>query len=431
MKIEEFTPEGGWAATLPAEPAARRLNGTERADCAIVGAGLTGLATARRLAELRPDWRILLLDSSRCGFGGSGRSSGFIVDLPDFAAEMPPEHRDRYRRVARIGFEDLRSLVRDHAIDCAWDDSGFLRGVAGKVGVRLLNRWPQWLDALGVAYEQLDAAAMQEITGTAFYCAGLHLPETALVQPAALVRGLRKALPANVEVYEDSPVRGFDGGREIRLTVGDGEVVARQVFLTTNGFTPALGFLQRRIFPILTFASLTRILEPEEQRRLGGKREWGILAVDPMGSTVRRTRDQRLLVRNTVRCSPATAIGERDRRRIGEQHRAAFRARFPNLADVPFAFTWAGVMGTSRNRQCFFGRMQQGLFAAAGFNGAGIAMGTAAGKLLADLALGVDSDRLRDLLALPPPAWIPPEPFLSLGSRFKVASMNAQAGAYI
>ena len=58
-------------------------------------------------------------------------------------------------------------------------------------------------------------------------------------------------------------------------------------------------------------------------------------------------------------------------------------------------------------------------------------MGTAAGRLLADLALDVDSDLLRDLLALPAPTWMPPEPFLSLGGRFKVASMNAQAGAYI
>ena len=431
MKVPEWNPEVGWAATLPAEPPARRLRGTERADCAIVGAGLTGLATARRLAELRPDWRILLLDSSRCGSGSSGRSSGFIVDLPDFAAEMPPEHRDRYRRVAQTGLEDLRALVRDHAIDCAWDDSGFLRGAASEEGTRIVDSWPRRLDKIGVAYRQLDAAAMQEITGTAFYRSGLHMPGTALAQPAALVRGLSKVLPENVLVCEESPVRVLDSGREIKLAAGEGTVVTPKLFLTTNGFTPALGFLRSRIFPILTFASLTRVLEPEEQRALGGRSEWGVLAMDPMGSTVRRTKDQRILIRNTVRCARTTAIGERERRRIGEHHRAAFCARFPGLADVPFAFTWSGIMGTSRNRHCFFGRLKQDFFAAAGFNGAGIAMGTAAGRLLADLALGVDSDRLRDLLALPTPTWMPPEPFLSLGGRFKVASMNAQAGAYI
>ncbi len=321
---------------------------------------------------------------------------------------MPPEHRDRYRRVAQTGLESLRTLVHDHAIDCAWDDSGFLRGAAGKVGTRIVDSWPRRLDKIGVAYRQLDAAAMQEITGTAFYRTGLHMPGTALAQPAALVRGLSKVLPGNVKIFEESPVRVLDEGREIRLAVGDGTVVTRQLFLTTNGFTPALGFLQSRIFPILTFASLTRVLEPEEQRALHGRSEWGILAMDPMGSTVRRTQDQRILIRNTVRCARATAMGERERRRVGEHHRAAFCARFPSLADVPFAFMWTGILGTSRNRHCFFGQIKTGLFAAAGFNGAGIAMGTAAGRLLADLALDVDSDRLRDLIALPPPAWIPP-----------------------
>jgi glycine/D-amino acid oxidase-like deaminating enzyme len=430
--------ECGWIAALP--PAAappRRLLATEHAECAVVGAGLTGLAVARRLAEQRPGWRILLLDAGRAGAGASGRSSGFVVDLPDFALGMPPEHRDRYWRVAASGLAALRELVRRHAIDCAWDDSGFLRGAAGEAALRLLAPWPQRFDALGVPYEPLDAAALREITGTGFYRAGLRLPGTALVQPAALVRGIREALPANVELFEESPVRVEPGRGEIRLAStadlggNGGTVHARQVFLTTNGYTPALGFLRRRVFPMLTFASLTRPLTIREQAALGGHREWGVLAVDPMGSTVRRTRDQRILIRNTLCYRRGMAVGAGERERIAGQHRAALLARFPMLADVPFEHTWTGLFGASANRQHFFGRAGGGLFATAGYNGAGIAMGTAAGSLLADLALGVDSEGLRDLLALPLPTWMPPEPLFSLGGWWRVARLNSQAGAYL
>src|SRR5436309_9871842 len=44
----------GWLAPLPPPPPARPLAGSERADYAVIGAGFTGLAIARRLAESRP-----------------------------------------------------------------------------------------------------------------------------------------------------------------------------------------------------------------------------------------------------------------------------------------------------------------------------------------------------------------------------------------
>ena len=84
-------------------------------------------------------------------------------------------------------------------------------------------------------------------------------------------------------------------------------------------------------------------------------------------------------------------------------------------------------MGMSSNRQHFFGRLEDGLFAAGGYNGCGIAMGTAAGRLLADLALGADSAELRDMLALPGPGRLPPEPFLGLGVRARLGLLAARA----
>ena len=47
-----------------------------------LGAGVTGLAAARRLAELAPEARIVLLEQYRVGYGASGRNAGFIIDTP-------------------------------------------------------------------------------------------------------------------------------------------------------------------------------------------------------------------------------------------------------------------------------------------------------------------------------------------------------------
>ena len=51
-------------------------------DCnwLIIGAGYTGLSAARKLGELYPDQKIVLVDAQLAGEGASGRNSGYLVD---------------------------------------------------------------------------------------------------------------------------------------------------------------------------------------------------------------------------------------------------------------------------------------------------------------------------------------------------------------
>ncbi|HEV7516801.1 MAG TPA: FAD-binding oxidoreductase [Thermoanaerobaculia bacterium] len=419
----------GWLNLLPPPPPARRLAGAERADSAVIGAGFTGLAIARRLAAARPEQRIAVVEAQRAGFGASGRSSGFVVDLAHFIARMPEAAGRAYVALSRLGIGALRDLVRTHGIACDWDETGWLHAAAGDAAAVALPMLRAWLDRLGERYEELGPEHLAAITGTRFYRTGLRLPGSVLVQSGALVRGLAAHLPPNVTLYEESPVLRIDSaGGDFRLVTAAGELRAARLFLAGNGYSPLLGVLADRVFPLVTFGSLTRPLAAAEQAALGGEREWGLLAEDNMGSTVRRTRDQRILIRNSVHYRRDLGVGDAVRERATAAHRQAFLARFPALADVPFEHTWAGVMGASPNRGHSFGEIEENLFTAAGYTGGGIAMGTTAGMLLADLALGALSRPLADMLALPAPTWLPPQPFLGLGIRLRVARMNAAAG---
>jgi glycine/D-amino acid oxidase-like deaminating enzyme len=314
-----------------------------------------------------------------------------------------------------------------HGIDCDWDESGWLHAAAGDEGAAALPRLRSWLETLGEPFDWLDAAGLARLTGTRYYRAGIRLPGSVLVQPAALARGLAAALPPAVELFEESPVQAIDRGDRFRIAAGDGTVEADRLFLATNGFTPATGFLRRRVFPLFTFGSLTRPLTAGEQETLGGEREWGLLAEDPMGSTVRRTRDQRILIRNCVHYTSRLAVDDALRLDAGTLHRRAFLARFPALCQVEFTHTWGGIMGCSPNRGHSFGELAERLFAAAGYTGAGIAMGTTAGTLLADLAVGEESELLAAMLSLPEPTRLPPQPLLAIGARWRVGRMNASA----
>lgn len=419
----------GWLETLPPPSEPRRLAGDQVADCAVIGAGFTGLAAARRLTALRPDWRVVILDAQRAGYGASGRSSGFVVDLAGFIATMAPDDGERFIRLSRFGIGLLRDLTREHDIDCDWHDRGWLHVAAGDTGMKDLGALRDWLAGRGEAFEWLDDDGMAQLTGSPFYRAGLRLPGSVLVQAGALVRGLAASLPEAVTLWEESPVRCVERWDGSYLLHSDGGTVrAEHLVVATNGYAPALGFLARRVFPLITFGSLTRPLTAEEQEAVGGEREWGLLAQDPMGSSVRRTRDQRLLIRNHLCYRRDLRAPEALRERVVEMQRAALLRRYPMLAAVPFAHTWSGIMGATVNRTPFFGFIADKMVAAGGFTGAGIAMGTACGVLLAELVTATESPRLGDMLRLPAPRWVPPEPFCSLGIGWRVARMNAAAG---
>ncbi len=425
-------PAGGWLSLLPTLPPARPLQGRSTADFAVLGAGFTGLAAARRLAELRPEASVALLEARRAGEGASGRSSGFVVDLAGFIASMPAPHGERFVRLSRAGIERLRRQVAEGSIACDWDERGWLHVAAGEAGLASLGKLRHWLEGLGEAHDVLEGSALRETLGTAFYRRGIRLPGSVLVQAAALARGLAATLPDTVDLYEESPVVSIRQdprrGRSWRLRTAAGELQAGALLLATNGETPSLGHLGQRLFPLLTFGSLSRPLSLAEQEALGGEREWGVLAQDPVGSSLRRTRDQRLLVRNHLAFARDGRPSPEMLARAQVEHRRALVRRYPALADLPFEHTWHGIMGISPNLYPYFGLLAPGLAAAAGYTGAGISMGTISGELLADLILDRDSPLLADRQALPGPRWLPPRPFLDWGIRIQVGRMNRSGG---
>jgi glycine/D-amino acid oxidase-like deaminating enzyme len=409
----------GWEAMLPPPPPARRLVTEQRVNAAVIGAGLTGLAAARRLATLRPGWRIALVEAGRAGAGASGRAAGF---LPDAAEQTPPSGLEagaaqRLAQLRKAGLERLRERVREDGIACGWNETGWIRGATGAAEAAALERLGRRLRQAGEPYEELDARALAALTGSPAWRAGLRAGGPT-VQPAALARGLAANLPGNVELYEESPVRRVQAGVRPRLEAeAGGAVICDRLLVAADGRAPGLGLLRRRILPLLLFLSLTRRLTPGELAALGSAPEWAVADEDLFGASFRRTGDGRLLVCGTLVYRRHLGADKGLLAGVREAHRRLMASRFPGLAAPAIETTWPGVLAVTRSGSPGFGKVGENLFAAAGFGGSGLALSTICGELLADLALGMESDLLRHVLALPGPGWLPPEPLLGWGVR--------------
>ncbi|MFB4392869.1 MULTISPECIES: NAD(P)/FAD-dependent oxidoreductase [unclassified Pseudomonas] len=425
----------GWYAALPEPLPPRRLSGPHKADHVVVGAGFAGLAAARRLASHMPQARILLVDAQRIGYGASGRNSGFVIDLPHkFALEHPnPEHKQRLLSLNRAAIDQLQGLIQRHHIDCQWSHAGKFQGAVGPRGLAYLEHFRKLMDDLGEPYEVVERQALAEVLGTQHYSRAIYTPGCYLMQPAALVRGLGDSLPANVEVYEESPIQRLEKtANGWRLHANDGLIDTPQVLLGTSIFTQEFGYLRNRLLPVMTFASWTRPLSDDEMARIGAQADWGLTPADHAGTTVRMTQDRRLIIRNTYRHVPryGRSVDEATRRRIRQDHQQALLARYPQLAKVPFTHTWGGVYAISRNFTNFFGQLEDGVFATACDNGVGAAWGTVSGTLLADLAVGAGGAQLDAIQAVTGmPSRNPPEPFLGLGvsTRIRWAAWNSRS----
>lgn len=424
----------GWYETLPPPPPATMLLGDVNADWVVLGAGFAGLAAARRLGELQPDKHIVLIDACRIGFGAAGRNSGFMIDLPhDLASHSYTGDEDSDQRqisLNRGAIEYMRDIVKRFGIECDWQERGKVHGAADSRGVHALKAFTSGLNRLGEPYHELGAADMKRITGTDFYRAGIHAPGAVQVQPAALVRGLGATLPENVTLYENSPVRSITTGNLHVLLTDRGRLEAPKLVLANNAYAAQFSQLglKGRLLPIYTYGSMTRPLTPQEQEVLGGETSWGLIPADPMGTTVRRLANGRICIRNCFTYNPQVQASPQQLKRVLVAHRRSFQARFPMLPQVEMEYTWGGALCLSRNGGAPFGEIQPGVFSAVCQNGLGLTRGTMSGKLIAEYALGMQSDLLDYTLLQPKPTANPPEPFLGIGVRSALAWKEWQAG---
>ena len=418
----------GWYAALPPRNfPVKKLTGAQKADYAVIGAGFAGLAAARRLAALKPNARIILVDAQCVAEGASGRNSGFVIDLPHkFSLEHPdPTLKQKLLSLNRAAIAQLQGLIKEHHIECQWSAAGKYQGAVGERGEAHLDHFEHLMKDLGEPYRWVEKAELKKVLGTDYYSRAIFTPGSYLMQPAALVRGMGEHLPENVELLEQSPIRSLQKRDGQWILQGDnGSISTPKLLLGTSIFTQEFGYLKNRLLPVMTFASWTRPLTDEEMKRYHGELDWGLTPADHAGTTLRMTADRRIIIRNTYKHVPKYGknVSDDHRKHIHNEHRKAFLNRYPDLADVPFTHTWGGMYAISRNFTNFFGGLDDGVYASACDNGVGAAWGTISGTLLAELAVGSESQALSDIQYVTGmPSLNPPEPFLGFGVRTRIA----------
>lgn len=410
----------GWSAMLPARTPRAALQGERVVDWLVVGAGYAGIAAARRLAQLQPDASIALIEAGVVGENASGRNSGFAIDLPHTPASSPEltEQGMCAIRVGRFALEELDGLIQKHRIACDWEKRGrYHVAVTEKIAAKALKTYVANLEAWKEPHEWLNRSELCERLGTDYYSAGIYTPGTYLMNPAALVRGLADSLPDQVQLFENSPVLEAElEGPSPFVRTAEGCIRARKVILAVNAFSQSFGVYRERQVPVLLFASLTPVLSDVQISRLGSDATWGVTPAHGVaGSTLRLTRDRRLMIRQGFEYSPDLCTNDERRAKARAMNLELLRRRFPQLGDIGLEHFWMGWLAVSQNHAPAFGQVADNAYAASCCNGSGIVRHTAAGMLIAEKATGRENPLIGDFLAQGTATYIPPRPLRDIG----------------
>lgn len=415
-----------WSALLGAQPPAVELDTDLTADVVVVGAGFAGLSAARRLTQLDPNARVIVLEAGRVAEGAAGRNSGFMIDLPhDLASDDYAGAGDDKTMIAlnRQAIAFARSAVEQYQIDHNFfDEVGKVNGAAGDTGHAHNVNYARHLETLGENSEMLDPAQMHELTGSRHYQSGLFTPGTVMLQPAGYVRGLAAGLAGDgVAIFENSPVLGFEKrGSDWMVRTGKGTVSTGKIILTVNGHLESFGIERDRLMQLFLFASMTPELDTDALARLGGQPRWGVTPSDPMGTTMRRIDTgqggNRIVTRTCAVLRPGMIATQRDLARAAKVMQRKFDQRFPQLAGLRMEHQWAGHLCLSLNSVSVAREIELGVYSGCVQNGLGTARGTLTGIAAAERACGHSSDITSFFEVEDTPKRLPPQPFREIGA---------------
>jgi len=410
---------------------------TSDLDCEwlIVGAGYTGLSAARKLAQLYPNQKILLVDAQLAGEGASSRNSGYLVDTTLNDGFTSNRELDNYKKKAdiyKLGIEAIKRFIKEYQVDCDWNECGKYFASSKEEDKKILENFSNTLSKLGFEHNLLSNKDLKKRLGTNFYNIAIHTKGGILLHPGKLVRAMVDTLPENVSLYENSSLLKWKKVNDIVVcNFKNGNVKTKKIIFATNGFLKSLGIKSNYNFPITLTASMTRSLTDAEFNSIGKPNEWGVLPVRPMGATIRMTKDRRILIRNTAEVHNPYKMykSELDKRSINQK--IGIKKRFPQLPDDIIQSTWSGIVSRTRNSSQIFEKIGNNIFIAGCYNGSGIGVGTLFGEQIAIKASNEITKEIQTIEARNKPTWLPPDPFLSLGVKTRLIYERIRARSEI
>jgi glycine/D-amino acid oxidase-like deaminating enzyme len=405
------------------------LPGDRDADIAIVGGGLTGLWTAWYLLEREPSLRIVILEKEIAGFGASGRNGGWASALfPRSAGSLERAHgRDAAVAMRRAMVETVDEVGRAAAaagIDIDYAKGGTIDYARSRV--QLAAATAEVAEARAFGVDELELWGPERVKAAGALGAAFD-PACARIHPAKLVRGLAAAVEARGAVIaEQTEVLGYRPGR---VETTRGVVTCDRVVVATEGYGATLPATHRRVLPLYSLMIATEPLPDTFWDEIGIAHGHTFADFRHLVIYGQRTADNRFAFGGRgARYHWGSAIKPSYDRvpRVFDHLQRTLVDLFPAARDAAVTHRWGGPLGVPRDwhATASFDPATR-IAGAGGYVGDGLSTTNLAGRTLADLLTGADSELTRlPWVGHHSPSW-EPEPLRFAGANAGMLAMQA------
>ncbi len=440
MDEHDYRSKSLWLNQFPGslEPE-RVLRESCACDVAIVGAGFTGLWAAYYLKRRQPDLRVVVLEQHIAGFGAAGRNAGWVSGgiagrWGTYAKIRGTASVKRALRETYSTIDEIGEVVAREQIDCHYAKRGVITVATTRAQQRRLGGDVALMRRLGANEKDLRIVAPDRPdwpSPTRNALQATYSPHCAHVDPARLIRGILDACRrSGVCVYEHSRATHLSP-RAVRC---DGGVVsADHIIQATESYSNQLPGEELRFMPRFSVLAATEPLGDAVWSELGWRHGLGVSDRRRLFCYARRSWDDRLVIGcrgGPYRLREPTSEIMHTEKTIQRRLREALRWYLPPWCDEPASWHWSGPLAVPRDwcMNIAYDRTT-GRGWAGGYGGHGVVASNIAGRTMADLVLGHQTD----LLALP---WVgrgsrswEREPFRYAASKL-IATALASADRY-
>jgi glycine/D-amino acid oxidase-like deaminating enzyme len=296
--------------------------------------------------------------------------------------------------------DEVGTVADDEGIDCHYARGGSLYLAINRAQLERLDDRHEMVRRFGFGDEDYRRLSARETTArlnAAGVHGGLFAAHCAVIHPARLARGLADVVERlGVRIYEQTNVERIEPRG---VVTKHGRVRAEVVVRATEAYTPELPGEERALVPVGNHMIATEPLGSETWAEIGlGQRE----AFEDGRHLIfygQRTVDDRIAFGGLsvpYRYGSRIDHSQFAHSPVHERLRRTLVELFPVLANMSVTHQWGGVLGIPRDWFPSVGYDKESGFAwAGGYVGEGVAAANLAGRTLADLITGRDSELVR------------------------------------
>lgn len=392
-------------------------------DLAIIGGGFTGLWTALLAKQADPNRDVIMLEAGEAAIGASGRNGGFCAaSLTHGFSNGKRRWEKELARLIKLGeqnLDDIEATIKEFNIDCDFVPSGEIHVATEEYQVDMLREEVNESAKFGRKAKFLTQDEVRVRVNSSSYLAAIYDPSVAMLNPARLAWGLKKAcLQLGVHIFEGSPVTALEERRETPvLKTPHGRVEARKVALATNAFPPLLKHLRLFVVPVYDYVLMTEPLSKPQRDSIGWHGREGLADDGNQFHYYRTTADGRILFGGFdaiyYRNNGVAPHLENRPASFGLLAEHFFQT-FPTLTGLRFTHAWGGVIDTCSRYTAFWGQAYRNKLAyVVGYTGLGVGASRFGAQVMLDLLNGEKTERTELQMVKSKPFPFPPEPFRS------------------